>query len=599
MAKKDKKRVKMTTLDRMLIIRLLRENFRKHVWLYGAAILCMATIAASTSASAWIMKDVVQATIHGHNFDMIVTIAVAVAIIFIVKGISSFLQTFFLSRAGNSIISEQQRKMYDRLLRHGLGFYQKNTSADLLVQITQSAQAARSIIDTIVTTFVRDLLSLCGLLAVMLVQNFKLTCIALTLGPVAFVFVRLILKRVRGLMAKELSSISDIIKVMQETSIGIRVIKAFSLESMMQARMDKAILEVQKRSNGIACLEAATSPIMETLAGLAIAAVIVFSGYMATKEQGMEAQLMAFITALLLAYEPAKRVANVRVKIESGLVGVRMIFSFMDVPISLQEAKNAVPLACPQGTIRLQNVYFSYTENQPVLKDICLTLPAGKMTALVGPSGSGKSTMINLIMRLYDPEHGRIEIDGQDIKEVSFASLRDHMSYVGQDTFLFAGTIYDNIALGKKDATEEEIIAAAKEANAHEFIEKLPDGYKTQVGDNGGNLSGGQKQRISIARAMLRNSKILILDEATSALDAQSEALIRDALDKLTQGRTTIVIAHRLSTIAHADKIVVMKDGDIFEEGTEGELLARENGLYRELYDLQFQNSRQTTENRA
>lgn len=593
MAKKRKKRVQITALDKRLIFRLLRENFRKHALLYTGAILSMVIIAATTSASAWIMKDVVEATVRGHDFDMVVFIATAVAVIFIVKGISSFSQTFFLSRAGNSIVSEQQRKIYRRLMQQGIGFYQKNGSADLLLRVTQNAQAARSVIDTIVTTFVRDLLSLAGLLAVMLVQNFRLTVIALTLGPVAFIGVRFLLKRVRGLMEKEMSSLADIIKVMQETSIGIRVIKAFSLEEMMQKRMDKAIADVQRRANSIATLEAATSPIMETLAGIAIAAVIVFSGYMASEQKGMEAQLMAFITALLLAYEPAKRVANVRVKIESGLIGVRMMFELIDIPITLEEKANAKPLACPKGKIRFKNVSFAYADDRPVLNSINLTFPAGKMTALVGPSGSGKSTMINLMMRLYDPKKGVIEIDGQDIRAVTFRSLREHMSYVGQDTFLFEGSVYDNIAFGKAGASEEDIVKAAKAANAHGFISRLPQGYQTNVGDNGGNLSGGQKQRISIARAMLRDSKILILDEATSALDSQSEALIRDALDRLTRDRTTIVIAHRLSTIANADKIVVMKEGDIFEEGTEAELLAAQDGLYRELYELQFQNSRQ------
>ncbi|KAA6204464.1 MAG: ABC transporter ATP-binding protein [Candidatus Tokpelaia sp.] len=597
MAKKVKEHIKITARDKALIVRLLRENFRKHALLYLGAMISMLFIAASTSASAWVMKDVVEATLRGHDFQMILFIAGAVAVIFITKGFSSFFQSFFLTRAGNSIVSEQQRKIYARLMQQGVGFYQKNASSDLLLRVTQNANSARSIIDTVVTTFVRDLFSVSGLLLVMLVQNFRLTIVALMLGPVAFLGVRIILQRVRGLMAKELSSLADIIKVMQETTIGIRVIKAFSLEDRMQQRMNKAITDVQRRANSIATLEAATGPVMETLAGLAIATVIVFSGYMASQQKGVEAQLMAFITALLLAYEPAKRLANVRVKIESGMIGVRMMFELIDVPLSLQESKNAEPLACPRGVIRFNNVGFAYIDDRYVLKNINLTFPAGKMTALVGPSGSGKSTMINLMMRLYDPKEGFIDIDGQDIKNVTFQSLRDHLSYVGQDTFLFEGSVYDNIAMGRAGATEEEVRAAAVSANAHEFIEKLPQGYQTNVGDNGGNLSGGQKQRLSIARAMLRNSKILILDEATSALDAQSEALIRDALDRLTKGRTTIVIAHRLSTIANADKIVVMKEGDIWEEGTEEELLAIDDGLYRELYELQFQNSRQALEN--
>ncbi|RCL01052.1 MAG: bacterial [Candidatus Tokpelaia sp. JSC188] len=587
------KEKKNSLFDRKIIIRLLRENFKQHARWYICATISMLLIAGTTSASAWIMRDVVKQIISGHDFNMVITIASMVAAIFITKGLATFFQTFFLSRAGNSIVAAQQRKIYARLMQQDVSFYQNLGSSDLLVRVTHNANAARSIIDTIVTTFVRDLFSVIGLMSVMLVQNFTLSTIALTVGPLAFLGIRLVLKRVRGLMEKELSSIAEIIKVMQETSIGIRVVKAFSLECLMKSRMEKAITEVEQRANGIASLEAATNPIMETLAGIAIAMVIVFSGYMATKQPGIEAQLMAFITALLLAYEPAKRLANVRVKIESGMIGARMMFEILDHPITIMEDKKAKDLPQGCGEIVFRNVTFAYTDNHHVLEDINLIFPAGKMTTLVGPSGSGKSTMINLIMRLYDPTKGHIEIDGLNIRKATFKSLRDKMSYVGQDTFLFNGTVYYNIALGKPGSTEKEVIDAAKAANAHDFILGLIKGYDTNVGDNGINISGGQRQRIAIARAMLRNSEILILDEATSALDSESESLIKEALARLTKNRTTIVIAHRLSTIAAADKIVVMKDGQIVEEGKQNELLSRQYGLYKRLFNLQFHNPKQ------
>ncbi|RCL02268.1 MAG: ABC transporter [Candidatus Tokpelaia sp. JSC189] len=584
------KEKQITSFDRQMIIRLLHENFKKHAKWYICAIINMLLIAGTTSASAWIMRDVVKQIINGHDSKMVITIAATVAAIFIIKGLATFFQTFFLSRAGNSIVAEQQRKIYARLMQQDVSFYQNMGSSDLLVRVTHNANAARSIIDTIVTTFVRDLFSLIGLITVMLVQNFTLSIMALTVGPLAFLGIRLVLKRIRGLMEKEFSSISEIIKVMQETSIGIRVVKTFSLESLMKKRMEKAITDVEQRANSIASLEAATNPIMETLAGIAIAIVIVFSGYMATRQPGIEAQLMAFITALLLAYEPAKRLANIRVKIESGMIGVRMMFEILDQPIMIMEAKNAKDLPQGRGEITFKNVTFAYIDNHHVLEDINLTFPAGKTTILVGLSGSGKSTMINLIMRLYDPIQGHIEIDGLDIREATFRSLRERISYVGQNTFLFDGTIYYNIALGKPSATEEEIIAAAKAANAHDFILGLNRGYNTNIGDNGTNLSGGQRQRIAIARAMLRDSEIFILDEATNALDSESESLVSEALARLTKDRTTILIAHRLSTVATADKIVVMKDGQVVEEGKQNELLDRQYGLYKRLYDLQFQN---------
>jgi ATP-binding cassette, subfamily B, bacterial MsbA len=296
---------------------------------------------------------------------------------------------------------------------------------------------------------------------------------------------------------------------------------------------------------------------------------------------------MSFITALLLAYEPAKRLARMRIGLESGLVGVRMMFSLADYPIDLKEAENPVELPAGPGEIRFDNVSFAYKQGEPIFENLTLAFEAGKTTALVGPSGGGKSSIINLAMRLYDPDQGTVSIDGYDLKTLSFQSLRARMAYVGQDTFLFAGSIRHNISLGRENATEEEIIAAARAANAHDFIMKLPKGYDSDTGENGGNLSGGQKQRIAIARAMLRDANILILDEATSALDSESEVQIRDALARLTEGRTTVMIAHRLSSITAAHNVVVMENGKVVEQGPQSQLLLQE-GPFRRLYELQL-----------
>ncbi|WP_375622020.1 MULTISPECIES: ABC transporter ATP-binding protein [unclassified Bartonella] len=582
----DKKQI--SSFDKHLIIRLLRENFHKHARWYSAAIFSMIIISGTTATSAWMMRDVVNQIIDAQNFPMIVLISSIIAFIFILKGVATFSQTYFLNKAGNSIIAEQQRKIFARLMEQGVSFYHNNTSSDLLVRVTHNATAVRNIIDTIITTFVRDLLSVSGLLLVMFIQNFILVSITLIIGPLAFLGVRMALKRVRRLMEKELLSLGEIIKIVQETAVGIRVIKAFSLEEVMKKRMDKAICDVEKQTNNIATLEAITNPIMETLTGVAIAGIICFSGYLATQRAGVQGEFMSFIVALLLAYEPAKRLANVRVKIESGLVNIRTMFEILDHPLTVIEHKEAKDLNKTQGAIRFEHVSFAYTENKMVLKDINLEIEAGKMTALVGPSGSGKSTFINLIMRLYDPTKGRILINDQDIRYTTFRSLRNLMAYVGQDTFLFQGTVKYNIGLGKEGASDDEIIEAAKAANAHDFIMRLPNGYDTQIGDNGCNLSGGQKQRLAIARAMIHDSEILILDEATSALDSHTEAQINEAIHHLTKGRTTIIIAHRLSTIARAHKIVVIQNGQLIEQGTQKELLAKEHGFYKKLHNIQF-----------
>ncbi|MGF7157033.1 ABC transporter ATP-binding protein [Bartonella heixiaziensis] len=579
---------KISSFDKHLIIRLLRENFHKHACWYSIAIFSMIIISCTTAASAWMMRDVVNYIIDAKNFSMIVLVSSIIAFIFILKGIATFAQTYFLSKAGNSIVAEQQRKIYARLMEQGVSFYQNNTSSDLLVRVTHNATAARNVIDTIITTFVRDLLSVSGLLLVMFIQNFALISITLIVGPLAFFGVRMALKRVRSLVEKELLSLGEIIKIVQESAIGIRVIKAFSLEELMKKRMNQAICEVEKQANSIAKLQAITNPIMETLAGVAIAGIICFSGYLAKQRAGVQGELMSFIVALLLAYEPAKRLANVRVKIESGLVNIRTMYEILDTPLTLREHKEAKDLDKTQGAIRFEHVSFAYTDGQMVLKNINLEIEPRKMTALVGPSGSGKSTLINLIMRLYDPTQGRILINGQDIRYITFRSLRNLMAYVGQDTFLFQGTVKYNIGLGKEGASDNDIIKAAKTANAHDFIMGLQNGYDTQIGDNGSNLSGGQKQRIAIARAMLHDSEILILDEATSALDSHTEAQVSEALHHLTKGRTTIVIAHRLSTIVRADKIVVIQNGQMVEQGTPKELLAKENSFYKKLHNIQF-----------
>lgn len=577
-----------STANQRLIGRLLQESFREHAPSYGIAIIAMLVVAGTTAASAWIMRDIANEFSGPKDIDSIYMIAGFVATIFIVKGIATFVQSLFLSRAGNSIIAARQRKIYDRMLEHGIEFYHSYSSADLIMRMTQSASAARGVVDTLVTSFIRDLFSVIGLVTVMAIQQPMLSLVAFVIGPVAIFSVNRLLKRTRRIMEKELISVSMIMRVMQETVFGARIVKSFNLEGAMRQRMHRAVADVEKRANSIAALEAVTSPIMETLAGLAIAGVILLSGYLVVQGGHTPGSVMAFITALLLAYEPAKRLARARVSLEKGMVGVRLMYEITDRPLKLEEAPGAQPLLPGPGEIRFSDVSFGYRDEELVLNDLDIVFPAGKMTALVGASGGGKSTVLNLIMRLYDPEKGQVLFDGQDIKEATLHSVREKFAYVSQDTFLFDGTVMHNIRMGRQDATDEEVIAAAKQANAHAFIKALPEGYDTHVGENGVLLSGGQRQRLSIARAMLRQSQILLLDEATSALDAESEALFRDALENLQEGRTTIAIAHRLSTVHRAHKIIVMDGGRAVEQGTHAELLAKPDGVYRKLHEFQL-----------
>ena len=576
-----------STENQRLVARLVRESFRQHRFGYGAAILSMLVVAGMTAASAWILREITNEFVIDKRIERVNWIAVAVAAIFIVKGLANFVQAYFMSRVGNAIIAERQRKIYDRILAQGIEFYHSTSSSDLITRMTNNAQAARNVLDLIVTSYVRDLVTLVALVLVMIVQQPALSLICFVVGPLAIYGVNRILKRVRKFAAMEFRSLGQIVQVMQETAIGVRVVKSFNLEGLMRKRMYKAVTDVENRANNIATLEAITSPVMETLAGLAIAGAVLVSGLLVLQGGQTPGGIMAFIAALLLAYEPAKRLARVRIALESGIVGVRMMFQLADEPLTLTEKPDAKPLEAGPGEIRFDGVTFAYQNGPAVLERFDLTFVPGKMTALVGPSGSGKSTILNLIMRMYDPQSGKVLFDGQDISHATLASLREKIAYVGQDTFLFAGTIMHNIRLGRQDATDEEVITAAKAANAHDFIIAQAKGYETEVGENGALLSGGQRQRISIARAMLRNAEILLLDEATSALDAESEALFRDALQQLTVGRTTIVIAHRLSTVHQADTIVVLEAGKAVESGPHRTLL-NQGGLYQKLYEYQL-----------
>lgn len=570
-----------------LLRRLFADNFRKQFRWYAYAMISMALTAAMTAASAYIMREIINGVVVDRDPAKVLATAGIVAAIFLVKGVTSYLQSIFLSRAGNRIIADKQRQIFDRIMDSDIAFIQSRATSDLVLRVTHAAQAARTVIDTIVLSFVRDLLTVIGLVTVMVIQQPVLSLLAFVLGPLALLGVRFLLGKVRLIMEMEMASLVEIIRVVQEATTGFRVVKSYALEPLLKRDMDSAIRAVEKRSNAISRIEAATSPLMETLAGLAIAGAISLSAVSIFQDVQRPGEMISFITALLLAYEPAKRLARMRVQIESNLVGVRMLFEILDHPIALKEAPDAIDLPAGPGLIRMEKVGFGYAGGPAVLKELDVTFEPGKVTALVGPSGAGKSTIINLIMRLYDPEKGRVTIDGHDISKVTLASLRKRFSYVGQDPFLFVGTVRHNIALGAEGASDDDIVRAAKAANAHDFIMSLPNGYDSDVGENGRNLSGGQKQRITVARAFLRNSEFLILDEATSSLDSESEAGIRAAVEELAHGRTTITIAHRLSTVARADKIVVLDAGEVIEQGPP-DVLLRNGGAYRRLYEFQL-----------
>lgn len=570
--------------------RLLSENIRDYLPRYLLAFLFMGLVAASTAASAWIMKDVINEVFINRDKMMIYIIAGAVIFIFTIKGASTYGQMVVLSRVGNAIVADLQQKLFRRLTEQDLAYFDRMSLPELAIRVNTGAASARAVIELIVLSLGRDVLTLIGLIAVMIIQDPVMSLLALVIMPPIVIAVSVLVRRVKTYAKRQVVSNAKIGATLQETVLGVRIVKAFGLEPVMHKRMAGSVAEVQHQSNKIASLMARTSPLMETLGGFAIALVIFYGGYSVVEMGKDPGAFFAFITALLLAYDPARRLARLNVDLSKKVVGARLMYELIDEQPELEQIDNAPELKVEGGQVNLDDVHFSYGEGA-ALNGLTFVAESGRTTALVGASGAGKSTVFALIERFYDPQSGDISIDGQPIKSVSSESLRKHIAYVGQDSYLFNISLRDNIAVGMPSATQAEIEAAAKAANAHDFISDLPDGYDSLAGEGGGRLSGGQKQRIAIARAMLRDAPILLLDEATSALDAESEAKIQTALEKLMVGRTTLVIAHRLSTVRHAHKIHVMDQGRVIESGTHDELFEHD-GIYRRLCELQFQSAK-------
>lgn len=571
---------------RRLVMRVLRDNWRAHLGNYLLAFALMTLVSALTGASAWITKNIVNDIFIGQNQALIWVIAIGVLLIYTGRGLADYAQAVVMNRIGRDIVADYQKKIYRHLLAQDMRFFGSASIGEFVMYFAGGANAVSALLSLLLTSVGKDLMSVVSLTVVMIVMDPVLSVFALLIVPGALWGVQSIKKRIRNIGHHEHAGMVRIIARLKDSMIGIRVVKAFGLEPRLDAEMSQNIDATGQQSMKIGNLSARSGPIMETLVGFALAATIVYAGYGIAGGSRDAGSLLAFLTALLFTYAPAKSLARLNLNLEMTMVGVGAMYRFLDRAPMFQDAPNAKPLRVKDGDIELKNVDFSYGAGK-VLNNLSMRFPAGCVSALVGGSGAGKSTIFALIERFYDPLEGEVLIDRQDLREVTMKSLRENMALVSQDAFLFEGSIRDNIRSGRPGASEEDIVAAAKAANAHEFIVEHPEGYGRSVGEGGGNLSGGQRQRVTIARAMLRDAPILLLDEATSALDAVSEAQIRDALDRLMKGRTTIIIAHRLATVRKADLIHVLENGRLIESGTHQELM-RVGGTYAHLSSLQF-----------
>ncbi len=574
-----------------LVARLVTDYGRPYWKRYALALSFMALGAACTGATAYLIGTAIDQAYVSRNFYGIVVVAALAIVIFAVKGFATYGQAVTLARISNLIIAANQRRMFDKLLQQDMAFFADKHSSQFGARVSYGANSASAVLNLLVTAIGRDLLTFVALGAVMVYGAPLLSLAALIVLPPAVLFLRKLIKRVRTIALAQFGGNMLVLQSLQETVQGFKIIKAFNLEDVMRAKIYAHVDEIERASNKLARVSNRGTPLMETLGGIAIAGVLLIGGYNVLVLGSAPGGFTSFITAFILAYEPAKRLARLNLELQNGLTGVRILFELLDLPVGSARSGGAQELEVTCGRIEFADVTFSYRPGEPVLRDMSFAVAPHSVTAFVGASGGGKSTIFNVLLGLYEVQSGTVRVDGQDFTTVSPSSLRRQIAYVGQDVFLFHGTVRENIALGRPGATDEDIIAAARGAHAHDFIGAFPDGYDTKVGEHGAQLSGGQRQRIAIARALIRNAPIILLDEPTASLDSQSEYFVQAAMAELIKGRTTLMIAHRLYTITHADMIHVVENGAIVESGRHDDLL-RKGQRYAAFYQMRSTDQR-------
>jgi subfamily B ATP-binding cassette protein MsbA len=564
------------------ILSLIKKNSARLVLAAGSSLM----ISGATTAMGYMIKPVIDDIFVNKDAAGLLLLPLVVIAIFLVYGLGRYGQEYFMNFVGEDIIRRLRNQLYDRIQDLPLAFFQKERTGTLMSRITNDVNILKSMVSTAVTSSLRDVATIVGLTAVIFYQNWRMAILAFFILPVAFWPIFILGRKVRRVSTGCQQAMAELSAFLHETFAGNKIVKAFGMERHEKKRFfDQTRRLFNLEIKGVK-VRALSSPIMEFFGGLGIAFVIWYGGSEVIAGKTTPGTFMSFLACVLLLYDPVRKLSHLNNTIQQGLAAADRVFDIIETPSDIQDPVSPVPIIAGPHEIGLEGVHFSYGEKE-VLKSIDLKIDKGQVLALVGMSGGGKSTIANLIPRFFDVTGGHIRIDGIDVRDIAVADLRRQIAIVTQEPILFNETVRDNIAYGRPEATADQIVAAAKAAFAHDFILRFPNGYDTMIGELGGRLSGGEKQRLCIARALIKDAPILILDEATSALDSEAEAVVQKALENLMHGRTTVVIAHRLSTVASADRIAVVVNGRIVEEGAHASLLSRK-GEYEKLYRMQY-----------
>lgn len=560
----------------------------------AVAVICMALSGASNVVVPWLIKDVIDKVLANKDIYTLNLIVIGILILFLLRGFFYFGQKYLMSFVGQKIVNDIRETLYRHLQTLSLSYFDKHKTGNIMSNLTNDVTALQTAIAGNLISFVQEAVILVGSLGSMLFLYWKLTLLTLVIVPLVVFTINFFGSRLRRAGHDVQGKMADITSLLEEAISGIHIIRSFNREDFEIRRF-----MVQNDRNFWALmtttkLTALLTPFIQFFAAIAVTGIIWYGGMSVINGEMTAGALIAFLIYAINLANPVRRISEIYGDIQKSLAAADRVFETIDTEPDVKEKKDAIVLPPVKGEVEFDHVSFAYDKDHPALTDFNLKVAPGEVVALVGPSGAGKSTVANLLPRFYDVTGGSLTIDGIDVRDVTFSSLRQQIGLVPQETMLFNATVRENILYGRLDATDEEVVAAAKAANAHEFIMELPGGYEALVGDRGSSLSGGQRQRIAIARAILKNPRILILDEATSALDTESEKIVQAALDRLMEGRTAVVIAHRLSTVRNADNIVVIDHGRIVEEGTHEELLAKD-GLYAHLYAVQFNDTTEDT----